>query len=58
MEHDQLRKVLLLSDGQFRNLLSNKGPLIERWVMVKVDEAYVHCSKHIPLLKKLDKKIY
>ncbi|MDP6231776.1 MAG: pyridoxamine 5'-phosphate oxidase family protein [Nitrospinaceae bacterium] len=30
----------------------------ERWIFVKVEEAYIHCSKHIPLLKKLDKKIH
>ena len=30
----------------------------ERWVAVHVDEAYIHCSKHIPLLKKLDKTIH
>lgn len=29
----------------------------ERWVLVEVDEAYVHCSKHVPLLAKLDKAI-
>lgn len=29
----------------------------ERWIMVEVDEAYVQCSKHIPLLKKLDKRV-
>ncbi len=29
----------------------------ERWIMVEVEEAYIHCSKHIPLLKKADKKI-
>lgn len=29
----------------------------ERWVMVEVEEAYVQCSKHIPLLKKLDKRV-
>jgi predicted pyridoxine 5'-phosphate oxidase superfamily flavin-nucleotide-binding protein len=28
----------------------------ERWVMVEVEEAYIHCSKHIPLLGKRDKK--
>lgn len=30
----------------------------ERWVWVTVDEAYVHCSKHIPWLQKRDKRIY
>ena len=29
----------------------------ERWVMVNVEEAYIHCSKHIPLLAKQNKKI-
>ena len=29
----------------------------ERWVIVRVEEAYIHCSKHIPLLGKLDKEI-
>lgn len=29
----------------------------ERWVMVEVEEAYIQCSKHIPLMKKLDKRI-
>ena len=29
----------------------------ERWVMVEVEEAYIQCSKHIPLLKKADKSI-
>jgi truncated hemoglobin YjbI len=29
----------------------------ERWVMVEVEEAYIQCAKHIPLMKKLDKKI-
>jgi uncharacterized protein len=30
----------------------------ERWIFVEVEEAYIHCSKHIPLLKKLDKKMH
>ena len=30
----------------------------ERWVMVEVEEAYIHCSKHIPLLEKRDKTIH
>ncbi|MEI6267486.1 MAG: pyridoxamine 5'-phosphate oxidase family protein [Methylococcaceae bacterium] len=29
----------------------------ERWIMIEVEEAYIQCSKHIPLMKKLDKKI-
>ena len=30
----------------------------ERWVMVEVEEAYIHCSKHIPLLEKVEKTIH
>ena len=33
----------------------NRKP--ERWIMVEVEEAYIQCSKHIPLLKKQDKTI-
>ncbi len=29
----------------------------ERWIMVEVEEAYIQCSKHVPLLQKLDRKI-
>ena len=29
----------------------------ERWVMVEVEEAYIHCSKHIPLLQRVEKTI-
>jgi hypothetical protein len=27
------------------------------WVVVEVEEAYVHCAKHIPLLARLPKDI-
>ena len=30
---------------------------VERWVVITVDEAYIHCSKHVPLLEKKDKRI-
>lgn len=38
----------LNAEGRFRP---------ERWIMVEVEEAYIHCSKHIPLLKKAEKEI-
>ena len=28
------------------------------WIKVDVEEAYIHCSKHIPLMKKIDKIIH
>jgi predicted pyridoxine 5'-phosphate oxidase superfamily flavin-nucleotide-binding protein len=32
------------------------GHRAERWVVVSVEEAYIHCSKNIPLLKKEDRR--
>ncbi|OYD08839.1 pyridoxamine 5'-phosphate oxidase family protein [Paludifilum halophilum] len=33
------------------------GKKPERWVLIQVEEAYIHCSKHIPLLSKQSKSI-
>lgn len=30
----------------------------ERWVRIDVEEAYIHCSKHIPRLVRIDKEIH
>jgi predicted pyridoxine 5'-phosphate oxidase superfamily flavin-nucleotide-binding protein len=30
----------------------------ERWIWVDVDEAYIHCSKHLPLLERKDRRIH
>lgn len=30
---------------------------VVRWVIIEIDEAYIHCSKHIPKLQKKKKKI-
>ena len=43
--------------NQIEELSNNTEILIERWVIIKIDEAYIHCSKHIPKLKKSDKII-
>jgi predicted pyridoxine 5'-phosphate oxidase superfamily flavin-nucleotide-binding protein len=32
------------------------GRRVERWIAVSVEEAYIHCSKNIPLLKKEDRR--
>ena len=40
------------------NDTQKEGALPERWIFMTVEEAYIHCSKHIPHLKKLDKKIH
>ena len=33
------------------------GRLAEAWIVIDVEEAYIHCSKHVPLLRRLDKDI-
>lgn len=38
---------------QFEDVLGDKRKTPERWVMVDVVEAYIHCSKHIPILAHL-----
>jgi len=40
------------------NDIEKEGVVPERWIFITVEEAYIHCSKHIPHLKKLDKKIH
>jgi len=29
----------------------------EAWIVINVEEAYIHCSKHVPLMKRQDKQI-
>jgi predicted pyridoxine 5'-phosphate oxidase superfamily flavin-nucleotide-binding protein len=38
-------------------LTNRRGRRAERWVRVHVHEAYIHCSKHIPMLARLDKRV-
>lgn len=49
---DERTPLRILSDLQ-----SRRGRRPERWVRVHVHEAYIHCSKHIPMLAKLDKRV-
>lgn len=39
------------------DIATDNGKTPERWVIIEVEEAYIHCSKHIPLLSRQDKKI-
>jgi predicted pyridoxine 5'-phosphate oxidase superfamily flavin-nucleotide-binding protein len=36
---------------------SRGGRRPERWVVVTVTEAYIHCAKHLPMMAKVPKKI-
>ncbi|MDN4593335.1 pyridoxamine 5'-phosphate oxidase family protein [Polycladomyces subterraneus] len=57
IENDVLMKLANLPEQIMEELNREGFRKPERWVLVEVEEAYIHCSKHIPLLKKLDKEI-
>jgi hypothetical protein len=37
--------------------MKSESGSVERWVIVTVSDAFIHCSKHIPLLRKVDHEI-
>jgi NAD(P)H-nitrite reductase large subunit/predicted pyridoxine 5'-phosphate oxidase superfamily flavin-nucleotide-binding protein len=47
----------VFGDSALANLMSKDPGNLERWVIVSVDEAYMHCSKHIPLMRKVDHEV-
>ena len=57
IENDELLSRDNLPKEVLADLEVTGGRSPERWVEVEVEEAYIHCSKHIPLLKKLDKDV-
>ena len=44
-----------LAGGPLRDPDADALRTPERWVVIEVEEAYIHCSKNIPLLARLDK---
>jgi predicted pyridoxine 5'-phosphate oxidase superfamily flavin-nucleotide-binding protein len=57
IEHEAFLQSIDFDDNIADKNRKNGGRAPERWIFITVKEAYIHCSKHIPLLKKLDKKI-
>lgn len=58
VDHEELLKFKTKLPNDVIEEINTEGKLRpERWIMVEVEEAYIHCSKHIPLLKKADKQI-
>jgi predicted pyridoxine 5'-phosphate oxidase superfamily flavin-nucleotide-binding protein/bacterioferritin-associated ferredoxin len=65
VEHDEFVRFMqersaadvVLGDSTITDLISKDPANLERWVIVSVDEAYMHCSKHIPLMKKADLEV-
>lgn len=46
-----------LSAGMVEATQIKGGRRPEAWIVVDVEEAYIHCSKHVPLMKRQDKQI-
>ena len=46
-----------LTEDLGRNIETSEGLRPQCWILMQVEEAYIHCSKHIPKLKKLSKRI-
>jgi hypothetical protein len=58
IENEELMADKDLAENLTNNNHKEEGENPERWILITIEEAYIHCSKHIPLLKKLDKKIH
>jgi predicted pyridoxine 5'-phosphate oxidase superfamily flavin-nucleotide-binding protein len=56
-EHEDLLADPRVTVDLLDMLTRQGGRRPERWVEVAVDEAYIHCSKHIPLLARMDKQV-
>jgi NAD(P)H-nitrite reductase large subunit/predicted pyridoxine 5'-phosphate oxidase superfamily flavin-nucleotide-binding protein len=65
VEHDEFLRLMdersaadaVLGDSALANLIGKDPGNLERWVIVSVDEAYMHCSKHIPMMQKIDHQV-
>ena len=58
VENEELENWANLPESIALDLAVSGGRKPERWIMVEVVEAYIHCSKHVPHLQKLDKAIH
>jgi hypothetical protein len=65
LENDELLEFLkqhpaaetIFKDAVLSDIMNSDGGHLERWVMVSVTRAFVHCSKHIPPMARLDHDI-
>ena len=58
IDNEQLLERNDVPDAVREAIQVDGGRQPERWVQVSVEEAYIHCSKHVPRLAKVDKKIH
>ena len=57
-DNQSLIKKRTLPARLLRDIKEEGGRKLECWIMIEVEEAYIHCSKHIPKLKKLKQEIH
>jgi hypothetical protein len=65
VEHDEFVRFMqdrsaadaVLGDPMLAKLIGKDPGNLERWVIVSVEEAFMHCSKHIPLMQKVDREM-
>ena len=58
IENEELMNWPDLPESVARDLAVSGGRKSEQWIIVEVEEAYIHCSKHVPHLRKRDKTIH
>jgi predicted pyridoxine 5'-phosphate oxidase superfamily flavin-nucleotide-binding protein len=46
-----------LSEALRADIAETGGRRPDRWVLITVEEAYIHCSKHIPRLQKAEEEV-
>jgi predicted pyridoxine 5'-phosphate oxidase superfamily flavin-nucleotide-binding protein len=57
VENDQFLRDAAASETVREDKPPTTGPRPELWVVVTVVEAYIHCSKHIPRMQKINEEI-
>jgi predicted pyridoxine 5'-phosphate oxidase superfamily flavin-nucleotide-binding protein len=57
VENDEFLRDVSVPESVRGDISLATGRRPERWVVVSVVEAYIHCSKHIPRMQKIDEEI-
>jgi len=57
VEKDDFPRDASASEPNLGDIHSATGRDPEHWVVLSVLEAYIHCSKHIPRMQKIDEEI-
>lgn len=58
VDNELLQQRADLPDSVQKAIQAAGGRQPERWVQVSIEEAYIHCAKHVPRLAKVEKKIH